>query len=69
MITCPALGRSSRLMHRTSVDLPAPDIPTTPKMSPSEMVRLMSSKAVNVPSAVGKVFDTCFSSITDPYSS
>ena len=30
MMTCPAVGRSSRLMHRTSVDLPAPLMPTMP---------------------------------------
>ena len=33
--TSPSVGRSSRLMHRTRVDLPAPDMPTMPKMSPS----------------------------------
>ena len=34
MITWPEVGFSSRLMHRTSVDLPAPLMPTMPKMSP-----------------------------------
>ena len=33
------------LMQRTRVDLPAPLMPTMPKMSPSRMVRLMSSRA------------------------
>ena len=45
MTTWPAVGRSSRLMQRTRVDLPAPLMPTMPKMSPSRMVRLMSSRA------------------------
>ena len=28
--TLPSVGRSSRLMQRTSVDLPAPDMPMMP---------------------------------------
>ena len=38
-------GRSSRLMVRTSVDLPAPLIPMMPKTSPSAISRLMSESA------------------------
>ena len=34
-ITEPDVGRSSRFMHRTRVDLPAPDMPTMPNTSPS----------------------------------
>ena len=30
MTTLPSVGRSSRLMQRTSVDLPAPDMPMMP---------------------------------------
>ena len=45
MITWPEVGFSSRLMHRTSVDLPAPLMPTMPKMSPVWTVRLTSSRA------------------------
>ena len=37
-ITWPLVGRSSRLMQRTSVDLPAPEKPMMPKISPSPMV-------------------------------
>lgn len=32
--TLPPVGRSSRLMVRTNVDLPAPEKPTMPKISP-----------------------------------
>ena len=35
--TLPELGRSKRLMHRTSVDLPAPEKPMIPKISPEPM--------------------------------
>ena len=59
MITWPEVGRSSRLMQRTSVDFPAPLMPTMPNISPSRMVRFTSSRAVNVPSGVGKVFCRC----------
>ena len=61
--TLPESGRSSRLMQRTSVDLPAPDMPMTPKMSPSAMDRLMSSSAATVPAWVSKCLVRCFSSI------
>ena len=37
----PPVGRSSMLMQRTSVLLPAPLLPMTPKMSPLLMARLM----------------------------
>jgi hypothetical protein len=32
--TVPAVGSSSRLMHRTSVDFPLPDRPITTNVSP-----------------------------------
>ena len=45
MSTCPEVGRSSRLTHRTRVDLPAPLMPTMPYTSPSPMVRDTSVRA------------------------
>ena len=69
MRTSPRVGRSSRLMHRTRVDLPAPDMPTMPNTSPSLMVRFTSSRAWSSPSPVGNTFEMCFNSITGPYSS
>ena len=41
----PDVGLSSRLMQRTSVDLPAPDSPMMPKISPSSIVRSTSINA------------------------
>jgi hypothetical protein len=32
--TCPSSGRSSRFTQRSSVDLPAPERPTMPNISP-----------------------------------
>ena len=49
--TSPEVGRSSRLMQRTSVDLPAPDRPMIPKISPSAMVRFTSFSASTLPEA------------------
>ena len=63
MSTWPEVGRSSRLMHRTRVDLPAPLMPTMPYTSPSPMVRDTSVRAWSSPSAVGKDLDRFFNSI------
>ena len=60
----PCVGRSSRLMQRTRVDLPAPLIPTMPKISPSVIVRLIPSRAVNSPSPVGNRLERFRISIT-----
>ena len=49
-ITEPEVGRSSRLMQRTSVDFPAPERPMMPKVSPSSIVREMSCTAWICPS-------------------
>ena len=38
--TFPSVGFSRRLMHRTSVDFPAPENPMIPKISPTLIVRL-----------------------------
>ena len=46
--TLPEVGRSSRLMQRTSVDFPAPEKPMTPKISPSLTLRLTLSTAVTI---------------------
>ena len=43
--TVPAVGRSSRFIHRTRADFPAPDRPMMPKISPASTVRLMFSSA------------------------
>jgi hypothetical protein len=43
--TVPLVGRSSRLMQRISVLLPAPLRPMTPKISPRPTVRLTLSSA------------------------
>ena len=43
--TAPEVGRSSRFMHRTRVDFPAPERPMIPKISPCRMSRQMSSRA------------------------
>ena len=62
-ITVPAVGFSSRLMHRTRVLLPAPDRPMTPKISPSSMVRSTSFSAVTAPSPVPKTLVMPFNSM------
>ena len=41
----PSVGSSSRVTTRTSVDLPQPDSPTRPTVSPLLMVKLTSSTA------------------------
>ena len=64
MSTWPEVGRSSRFIHRTRVDLPAPLIPTMPYTAPSPMVRLTSVRACRPPSALGNTLDTFFNSIT-----
>ena len=44
-ITLPPVGRSSMLMQRTSVDLPAPLCPMMPKISPLPIARSMPRRA------------------------
>ena len=44
-VTVPLVGRSSRLMQRTSVDVPAPEKPMMPKISPCSMWRVTSRTA------------------------
>ena len=63
MTTWPSVGRSSRLMHRTRVDLPAPLMPTMPNTSPSSTVMFTSVSALSSPSAVGNTLEMCFNSI------
>jgi hypothetical protein len=41
----PAVGSSMRVIRRTSVDLPQPDSPTRPTLSPSPIAKLTSSTA------------------------
>ena len=61
--TLPLVGRSSKLMQRTSVDFPAPDSPMMPKISPSSIVRLISLNAVCDSPRASYVFDTPRNSI------
>ena len=58
-ITEPDVGRSSRFMHRTRVDLPAPDRPMMPKISPGWTARLMSSRAWTAVGPAPKVLFRC----------
>ena len=58
--TRPEVGISSRLIQRSSVDLPPPDGPTSAVTLPSRMVTLMSFSTVCWPN----VFTMCESSIT-----
>ena len=67
--TLPESGRSSRLMHRTSVDFPAPEKPMMPKISPSATVMLTSLTAEISLSAVRNVLQTFISSIKPDTSS
>ncbi len=64
MMTWPEVGRSSRFMQRTSVDLPAPEKPMMPKTSPSWMARFTSLTAVKLSLPVLNVLVRCFNSIT-----
>src|SRR5665213_1820783 len=41
----PALGSTNRLIHRKSVDLPAPDLPTTPIKAPAGISSVTFFKA------------------------
>ena len=50
-------------MHLTKVDFPAPDNPIIQKISPSAIVRLMSSSATISPAVVLKVLPRCLISI------
>ena len=62
-VTEPEVGRSSRLMHRTSVDLPAPEKPMMPKISPLPIERLTSCTACTVRPPEAKFLEICVSSI------
>ena len=62
-VTVPAVGFSSRLIHRTRVLLPAPERPMTPKISPSYMVKSTSFRAVTAVSPVPKVLVMPFNSM------
>jgi hypothetical protein len=46
--TEPEVGSISRSMHRPVVVLPLPDSPTSPKVSPSAMLKLTLSTAFTV---------------------
>ena len=65
----PAVGSSSRTIVRPSVDLPQPDSPTSPSVSPSLTAKLTSSTACTCatsrcssPFRIGKYFLTCLTS-------
>ena len=49
---CPGGGKRPKTALPV-MDLPAPDSPTIPTISPGAIVRLMSSNAVNTPCRVG----------------
>ena len=61
--TLPELGRSKRLMHRTSVDLPAPEKPMIPKISPEPMESDTSRTACTAFSPEPKSLEMFLSSI------
>ena len=44
-LTWPLVGRSREVRQRTSVDLPAPEVPTMPWMEPAATSRLSPSRA------------------------
>jgi hypothetical protein len=62
--TFPPVGSSSRMMHRAIVDLPQPDSPTTPRVSPRLTVKVTPSTAFTeaicfwkmIPRVTGKCF-------------
>ena len=60
--TLPPVGLSSRFRHRTKVDLPAPDRPIMPKISPFSILRDTFFTASTAPSAPEKVLLTFTSS-------
>ncbi len=62
-VTSPEVGSISRRMQRPVVDLPQPDSPTRPSVSPFSIVNEMSSTAwtratsrENKPPRIGKYF-------------
>ena len=65
--TEPLVSGYSRAMHRASVDLPQPDSPTRPSVSPARSSKLTSSTACTratsrcsrTPLLIGKYFVTC----------
>src|SRR5690606_4016864 len=60
----PAVGSSSRTSRRASVDLPQPDSPTMPSVSPRARVKLTPSTALTVPTwrlkSTPRVSGKCF---------
>src|SRR5687767_14091827 len=52
--TSPLVGSIKRRMHRPAVDLPQPDSPTSPRVSPRKMSNVTLSTARIGPSSVGK---------------
>ena len=48
-VTLPELGVSNPLTVRISVDLPAPEVPTTPKILPAGTSKVTESRAVKSP--------------------
>src|SRR5215475_4066080 len=72
-LTVPEVGSISLRIQRPIVDLPHPDSPTNPKVSPLLMLKLTSSTAFtttspapNSPALVGKYFLRLFTSIRLP---
>ena len=57
--TFPEVGRSSKLIHRTNVDLPAPEKPMMPNISPFSISRLTSFTAANSRPSLWKTRETC----------
>src|SRR2546423_14326399 len=71
--TSPAVGSIKRRMQRPVVDLPQPDSPTSPKVSPRRILKLTSSTALTVslpapnnPPPAGKYFFRLLTSIKLP---
>ena len=65
-VILPAVGSSSRTMQRASVDLPQPDSPTIPRVSPALTLKVTPSTAFTeaisfwkmIPRVIGKYFLT-----------
>ena len=56
--TAPAVGRSSPAITASMVDLPEPDGPTTPTVSPRATAKSMPRKILTSPAAVGRLSRT-----------
>ena len=65
----PRVGSSSLRMQRTSVDLPQPDSPTMPSVSPSRSVKETPSTAFTVAISfwkmIPRVTGKCFCQVLD----